>query len=349
MVKNEVIHTAQPQDCLLGRGHSLWPGNMRYRQIISGYRTEYERATMNREKKDITFKIVEEVCKNGGRFLKEDPVSGTLTEISKASARLRVGQVRNNEQSALLLFFFRLSSLWTWSDIHLLSSLQALRHQLRSSRGIDDAATTISQAAKKQEAEAREGIPIETVSFNENNKVEMTSSSSSPSAQTKEAKNTPSLRSIFDDTDEEVLASEDILDEDLEPTPIRNLPIANTSHDVSGSPTAQAPFLVPYSPTAAASSASSSSTQEEIYNNKNASGAITIEQLLYAGNFVETLIGQLRKESHQQQGGMMIQPRLSTTTTGPFHHPAPAQDDETNNDTPFAAALLQSSIGEWSS
>ena len=68
---------------------------MRYRQIISGYRTEYERATKNREKKDITFKIVEEVCKNGGRFLKEDPVSGTLTEISKASARLRVGQVRN--------------------------------------------------------------------------------------------------------------------------------------------------------------------------------------------------------------------------------------------------------------
>ena len=188
---------------------------------------------------------------------------------------------------------------------------------------------------------------MDTVSFNENNKVEMTSSSSSPRAQTKEAKNAPSLRSIFDDTEEELLASEDILDEDLEPTPIRNLPIANTNTDES--PSAQAPYLVPYSPIAAASSASSSSTQEEIYNNKNASGAITVEQLLYAGNFVETLIGQLRKESHQQQGGMMIQPRLSTTTTGPFHHPAPAQDDETNNDTPFAAALLQSSIGEWSS
>ena len=190
---------------------------------------------------------------------------------------------------------------------------------------------------------------METVSFNENNKVEMTSSSSSPSAQTKEAKNTPSLRSIFDDTDEELLASEEILDEDLEPTPIRHVGgSANTN--TGDSPSAQAPFLVPYSPIAAASSASSSSTQEEIYNNKNASGGITIEQLLYAGNFVETLIGQLRKESHQQQGGMMIQPRLSTTTTGPFHHPAPAQDDETNNDNlAFAAALLQSSIGEWSS
>lgn len=101
MVKNEAtsIKSPQPQDCLLGRGHSLWPGNMRYRQIISVYRSEYERATKNKEKKMITVKIVDEVCKHGGRFLKEDPVSGTLTQISKASARLRVGQVREEKKN----------------------------------------------------------------------------------------------------------------------------------------------------------------------------------------------------------------------------------------------------------
>ena len=92
-------HGGHPHDCLLGRGHSLWPGNRRYREIIARHCHAYATASKNKEKMVITSRIVSEVQQDGGRFLKEDAATGKLLEVSLASARLRVGQVRDGQQT----------------------------------------------------------------------------------------------------------------------------------------------------------------------------------------------------------------------------------------------------------
>jgi len=88
---------ANPHDVLLGRGQSLRPGNITYREIIAEYRSVYESAKKNKEKMRITNEIVARICSNGGRFLKDDATTGRLSEISVTSARLRVGQALRHQ------------------------------------------------------------------------------------------------------------------------------------------------------------------------------------------------------------------------------------------------------------
>lgn len=83
-----------PADVLLGRGKraTLWKGNLNYKKLICAYVPAYESAKKNKDKTDITVRIVEHIRSLGGRFLKENSSTGKLADVSDATARLKVGQ-----------------------------------------------------------------------------------------------------------------------------------------------------------------------------------------------------------------------------------------------------------------
>mmetsp|Transcript_6181 Transcript_6181/g.12717 ORF Transcript_6181/g.12717 Transcript_6181/m.12717 type:complete len:321 (+) Transcript_6181:220-1182(+) len=84
-------------DVLLGRGHSLHPGNLAYRRIICKYLPTYSAAKTNKEKTKITKQIVAQVRRSGGRFLKEDPHGDKMLEMGDDNVRLRVGQALRHQ------------------------------------------------------------------------------------------------------------------------------------------------------------------------------------------------------------------------------------------------------------
>ena len=80
-------------DVLLGRSSNLrnHAGNLKFRQLISDRREEYERTSNNSEKTDIAETIVTRIYQDGGRFLKQADHNKTLCEeVDDELARLKV-------------------------------------------------------------------------------------------------------------------------------------------------------------------------------------------------------------------------------------------------------------------
>ena len=80
-------------DVLLGRGGATNNnnGNILFREIVASRQMEYLDAK-KKEKKAIALECVNEVKKNGGRFLKRDDASGSWLEVPVTAATKKASQ-----------------------------------------------------------------------------------------------------------------------------------------------------------------------------------------------------------------------------------------------------------------
>jgi hypothetical protein len=83
---------AQKWDILCGRDKLSYSheGNKRFRELVLTYREEYQTAPSREIKSKISCHIVAFVKQRGGRFLKQDDVSGAWKEVSSEYAHEKV-------------------------------------------------------------------------------------------------------------------------------------------------------------------------------------------------------------------------------------------------------------------
>ena len=65
-------------------------GNKRFRQLVMQHREKYQTATSRDLKAQITFQIIAHIKRQGGRFLKQDGVTGVWQPVSDAYAHEKV-------------------------------------------------------------------------------------------------------------------------------------------------------------------------------------------------------------------------------------------------------------------
>lgn len=82
----------QAADVLCGRDKlsHAHVGNKRFRHIVMMYRQEYQNAPSRESKTTITMKIVSMIRECGGRFLKQDEVTGDWVDVGDHYAREKV-------------------------------------------------------------------------------------------------------------------------------------------------------------------------------------------------------------------------------------------------------------------
>lgn len=81
-------------DILCGRGgrSNHWPGNKRYRRVISDMKAAYKSSEGRKGKTGLSRTIVEHVLGYGGRFVREEDESGRYYVLTKAEARVKTSQ-----------------------------------------------------------------------------------------------------------------------------------------------------------------------------------------------------------------------------------------------------------------
>lgn len=81
-------------DVLCGRGgrSNHWPGNKRYRRVISEMKAAYKSSEGRKSKTGLSRTIVDHVLGYGGRFVREEEESGRYYVLTKAEARVKTSQ-----------------------------------------------------------------------------------------------------------------------------------------------------------------------------------------------------------------------------------------------------------------
>jgi len=81
-------------DVLCGRGgrSNHWPGNKRYRRVVSEMKERYKTSEGRKSKTGLSRSIVEHVLQYGGRFVKEEEDTGRYYVLSKTEARIKTSQ-----------------------------------------------------------------------------------------------------------------------------------------------------------------------------------------------------------------------------------------------------------------
>ena len=93
-VRGTFITEITELDVLCGRGgrSNHWPGNKRYRRVISEMKSAYKTSEGRKSKTGLSRSIVDHVLGYGGRFVREEEESGRYYVLSKAEARVKTSQ-----------------------------------------------------------------------------------------------------------------------------------------------------------------------------------------------------------------------------------------------------------------
>jgi hypothetical protein len=93
-VRGTFINEITELDVLCGRGgrSNHWPGNKRYRRVISEMKNAYKSSEGRKSKTGLSRSIVDHVLGYGGRFVREEEESGRYYVLTKAEARVKTSQ-----------------------------------------------------------------------------------------------------------------------------------------------------------------------------------------------------------------------------------------------------------------
>ena len=91
---SRAIKKPKDNDVLFGRGGSSnnQIGNKRYQEIVESRAIEYSQLTERAAKTNISWEIVQQLKKDGARFLRKDKISGFYFETSDDEFRKKVSQ-----------------------------------------------------------------------------------------------------------------------------------------------------------------------------------------------------------------------------------------------------------------
>lgn len=86
------LNDLRPNDVICGRDkltHSH-TGNKKFRQIVMSFREQYQSSATRENKTNITCRIVMMIRQSGGRFLKQDELTGEWKDVADQYAREKV-------------------------------------------------------------------------------------------------------------------------------------------------------------------------------------------------------------------------------------------------------------------
>lgn len=86
------IHEVRDTDVFCGRDRSCHshPGNIRFRQLVGNYRDQYQNSTQRDDKTRLTNEIMSIVQSCGGRFLKQEEITGEWHQVHNTYAHEKV-------------------------------------------------------------------------------------------------------------------------------------------------------------------------------------------------------------------------------------------------------------------
>jgi hypothetical protein len=85
-----IVECPQHEDCLFGKGQAIMkhPGNVAMRKLLETRQDRWEAAAF-KDKSGLTWEVVHEIMRGGGRFLREDS-NGWFVEVEDEVARSKV-------------------------------------------------------------------------------------------------------------------------------------------------------------------------------------------------------------------------------------------------------------------